>query len=274
MQASLYGAAGVPVAALERIWAGDRRGGAQRAGRRAGADPAQRQAMPRWGSSSARQATRARWRNSAPSAASRCRRTGHGAAGADRQDTAAARKALAAPDSGRKMYPNWRPLYAQAQFLLGDYAGTVETLQLFETDQFLTRGFDSRWAMIGRVRLLRAAAYEKLGRRTEAAEQYQLVLAQWKSADPEIWRCSSGRPRRGWRGCRGRAESGAGRSGPAILAVGQARWSRVLRHPRKVRAPEGRLPGNAWAPQGDGQGNRKQTARGRASAEGKGERVG
>src|SRR5204862_6920687 len=29
---------------------------------------------------------------------------------------------------------------------------------------------------------------------------------------------------------------------------------------RKVRAPQGRLPGNAWAPQGDGTGHRKQTA--------------
>src|SRR5436309_13558472 len=28
----------------------------------------------------------------------------------------------------------------------------------------------------------------------------------------------------------------------------------------KVRATEGRLPGNAWAPQGDGTGHRKQTA--------------
>jgi hypothetical protein len=40
--------------------------------------------------------------------------------------------------------------------------------------------------MLGRVRLLRAAAFERLGRRSEAAEQYRLVLAQWKSADPEI----------------------------------------------------------------------------------------
>ena len=31
---------------------------------------------------------------------------------------------------------------------------------------------------------------------------------------------------------------------------------------RKVRAPQGRSPGNAWAPQGDGQGNREQTADG------------
>ena len=103
-----------------------------------------------------------------------------------RQDTAAARKLLATPDSARKFYPGWRPLYAQAQFLLGDYHGTIETLRLYDTDQFLTRGFDARWAQIGRVRLLRGAAYEKLGRRTEAAEQYQLVLSQWKSADPDL----------------------------------------------------------------------------------------
>src|SRR6266704_2949777 len=29
---------------------------------------------------------------------------------------------------------------------------------------------------------------------------------------------------------------------------------------RKVRAPKGRLPGNTWAPRGDGKGHRKQTA--------------
>jgi serine/threonine-protein kinase len=103
-----------------------------------------------------------------------------------RQDTAAARQALATPDGVGKMDPAWRPLYAQAQYLLGDYTGTIETLRLAETGQFRTRGFDSRWAAIGRVRLLRGAAYEKLGRRAEAAEQYQLVLSQWKSADPEL----------------------------------------------------------------------------------------
>ncbi len=75
---------------------------------------------------------------------------------------------------------------AQAQFLLGDYAGTVKTLQHFEPEYFNTRGFDSRWASIGRMRLLRGMAYEKLGRRAEAAEQYQLVLDQWKSADPAL----------------------------------------------------------------------------------------
>jgi hypothetical protein len=41
------------------------------------------------------------------------------------------------------------------------------------------------------------------------------------------------------------------------MIAGAARLS------RKVRAPPGRLPGNAWAPKGDGQGHRKQTAPGR-----------
>ncbi|MEZ4413234.1 MAG: protein kinase [Gemmatimonadales bacterium] len=101
-------------------------------------------------------------------------------------DTVAARAALATPDSARDMYPGWLPVYAQAQFQLGDYAGTVKTLQHFEPEYFNTRGFDSRWASVGRMRLLRGAAYEKLGRQAEAAEQYQLVLDQWKSADPAL----------------------------------------------------------------------------------------
>jgi len=42
---------------------------------------------------------------------------------------------------------------------------------------------------------------------------------------------------------------------------------------RKVRAPQGRVPGNARAPQGDGKCNREQTADGRASGTGKGETV-
>ena len=103
-----------------------------------------------------------------------------------RRDTTAARNALAEPDSTRPMYAAWAPLQAQAQYLLGDYNGTIETLKFFETPQFSTRGFDPRWAMVGRARLLRAAAYEKLGRRAEAAGEYQQVLAQWKTADPDL----------------------------------------------------------------------------------------
>lgn len=68
---------------------------------------------------------------------------------------------------------------------------------------------------------------------------------------------------------------GAGLRG--ILGYGRTRWSRVspFRHPRKVRAPAGRLPGNAWAPRGDGKGHREQTASGsRKASRGKGETVG
>src|SRR4029077_10870680 len=44
---------------------------------------------------------------------------------------------------------------------------------------------------------------------------------------------------------------------------GRVRWSRHAGWSgvsRKVRAPQGRLPGNAWAPRGDGKGHREQTA--------------
>jgi hypothetical protein len=40
--------------------------------------------------------------------------------------------------------------------------------------------------MLGRVRLLRAAAYEKLGRRPEARQEYREALAQWRSADATL----------------------------------------------------------------------------------------
>ncbi len=105
-----------------------------------------------------------------------------------RKDTVAARQAMSARTDDRKMMNNsgWRPLTAVAQYELGDYAGAIETLALYETEQFSTRGFDSRWAAIGRVRLLRAAAYERLGRTADAAAQYQLVLTQWKAADPDL----------------------------------------------------------------------------------------
>ena len=76
-----------------------------------------------------------------------------------------------------------RPLAAQAYYLLGDYQTTLRMLQDFQPAALYTGGFDSRWGMLGRVRLLRAAAYEQLGRRAEAREEYREALAQWKSAD-------------------------------------------------------------------------------------------
>jgi hypothetical protein len=106
-----------------------------------------------------------------------------------RGDSAAARRALAEPDSSQVkiMYASYRrPLAAQAYFLLGDYQATLRTLEDFEPETLRTGGFDARWGMVGRVRLLRAAAFEQLGRRAEARQEYQDVLSQWRAADPAL----------------------------------------------------------------------------------------
>ena len=64
--------------------------------------------------------------------------------------------------------------------------GTLHVLRDFEPEALRTGGFDSRWGMLGRVRLLRAAAYEQLGRRSEALAEYRQVLSQWKGADESL----------------------------------------------------------------------------------------
>jgi serine/threonine-protein kinase len=184
LQAGLYGSAGAPMAALERIWAAT-------AEEARSLPPDQRMAVLHSGADAAVGIFTASG-DSRP--LEELQAIGGESLPAElvallalsRQDTAAARKALAGQEKDRKTYVGWRPLYAAAQFRLGDFSGTIATLELYEPPLFSTRGFDSRWASIGRVRLLRAAAYEKLGRRAEAAEQYQLVLAQWRSADPEL----------------------------------------------------------------------------------------
>ncbi len=108
----------------------------------------------------------------------------------NRGDSTGARRALAEPDTTDKkpwMYATYRrPLAAQAYYLLGDYRTTLRVLQDFEPATLRTGGFDSRWGMIGRVRLLRGAAYEQLGRRAEARVEYQQVLAQWGGADTTL----------------------------------------------------------------------------------------
>jgi eukaryotic-like serine/threonine-protein kinase len=109
-----------------------------------------------------------------------------------RGDSTGARRMLAEPDTGAKGMPKWtsnlytRPLAAQAWFLLGDYQRTLHMLSDFEPEALKTGGFDSRWGMLGRIRLLRAAAYEQLGRRSEALAEYREVLAQWKTADESL----------------------------------------------------------------------------------------
>jgi hypothetical protein len=79
-----------------------------------------------------------------------------------------------------------RPYAAQAYYLLGDYETTLRVLEGFEPSNLHTGGFDARWGMVGRVRLLRGAAFERLGRRAEARAEYRQVMTQWKSADPEL----------------------------------------------------------------------------------------
>jgi tetratricopeptide (TPR) repeat protein len=106
-----------------------------------------------------------------------------------RGDSAAARRALTEPDTSRSkpMYATYRrPLAAQAYYLLGDYQATLRTLRDFEPEALWTGGFDARWGMLGRVRLLRAAAYEQLGRRAEARQEYRDVLSQWRTADQSL----------------------------------------------------------------------------------------
>jgi serine/threonine protein kinase/tetratricopeptide (TPR) repeat protein len=107
-----------------------------------------------------------------------------------RGDSAVARQALAEPEStgyGMQMYRVLtEPLAAQAYYLLGDYETTIRVLEGYQTTALQTGGFDSGWGMMGRVRLLRGAAYERLGRRAEAREQYRQVLAQWKKADAAL----------------------------------------------------------------------------------------
>jgi serine/threonine-protein kinase len=106
-----------------------------------------------------------------------------------RGDSAAARRSLAEPDTPRSkhMYTVYsRPFAAQAYYLLGDYESALRMLEDFQPSALQTASFDSRWGMLGRVRLLRGAAYERLGRRAEAREEYRLALAQWKRADPAL----------------------------------------------------------------------------------------
>jgi tetratricopeptide (TPR) repeat protein len=107
-------------------------------------------------------------------------------------DSTGARRLLTERDTTPVEMSKWtyglynRPLAAQAYFLLGDYNRTLSMLRDFEPQALKTAGFDSRWGMMGRVRLLRAAAYEQLGRRAEARQEYQQVLAQWKMADAAL----------------------------------------------------------------------------------------
>lgn len=76
-----------------------------------------------------------------------------------------------------------RPLTAEVLFQLGEYQATVDLLRPFQPEQLMGRQFDPRWAVLGRVRLLRGLALERLGQRAEAAQEFSASLAQWREAD-------------------------------------------------------------------------------------------
>lgn len=114
-----------------------------------------------------------------------------------RGDSSEARHELALADSAARTAaatkvddaPAWgdlRPVVAEAHYELGDYAKVISVLQGFDPSQFLTRGFDPRWAVLSRVRLLRGAAYEQLGERPLAMVEYRAVVDQWAKADAEL----------------------------------------------------------------------------------------
>ncbi len=115
---------------------------------------------------------------------------------ARRGDTVAARTLLAdssdrSPSSTNKLAwgfdgTDLAPVVAQAYFELGDFGKVVEALRRFQPRDFSRRGFDSRWILLPRIRLLRGQALERLGRNTLAAAEFRAVVDQWAGADAEL----------------------------------------------------------------------------------------
>ncbi len=188
----LYAAAGTPAASLRQVWQG-----AAEAGRMASVD--ERKHVAHTGATAAiglftgLAADSTALSEYQAMTGERLSREVRALLALSRGDSGSARLALAESDSGSNMNSmKWmhtvhrRPLAAQAYYLLGEYQTTLRVLQDFQPEALKTGGFDSRWGMVGRVRLLRAAAYEQLGRRAEAREEYREVLTQWKTADQAL----------------------------------------------------------------------------------------
>ena len=79
-----------------------------------------------------------------------------------------------------------RPVAAEALFQLGNYRETVAMLESFTPERLGTRGFDSRWGLLARIRLLRGLAYERLGEKDSATREFDQVVAQWDAADERL----------------------------------------------------------------------------------------
>jgi len=114
------------------------------------------------------------------------------ALGAEHLDEAKALMAASSDDTVKTVWDReWNPVYrkpmaAEVFYTLGDYWKAIDLLEDFQPELFMTDMFDVRWGMLGRVRLLRAMAYERLGRRDDAQREYREVLAQWSDADPSM----------------------------------------------------------------------------------------
>ena len=81
---------------------------------------------------------------------------------------------------------DYRPVAAEALFQLGNYRETVAMLESFQPELLMTRGFDSRWGLLARIRLLRGLSYEKLGQIESATREFDQVVAQWDAADERL----------------------------------------------------------------------------------------
>lgn len=107
-------------------------------------------------------------------------------------DSSTARALLANLDGKNGQDDSWdwdadlRPVVAETYFELGDYPNVIMTLEGFQPSEFTKRGFDPRWILLPRVRLLRGQALERTGQHTRAAEEYQAVVDQWGGADAEL----------------------------------------------------------------------------------------
>lgn len=117
-----------------------------------------------------------------------------------RGDSAGARRALAAPPPEETRDPkppnlnqtaafsmgDARPVAAQVHFQLGNYREALALLERFEVERLFDRGFDPRWGLLARVRLLRGLAHERLGHAREADLEFERVVTQWEGADERL----------------------------------------------------------------------------------------
>ena len=114
------------------------------------------------------------------------RRSGHSWP-CSRGDSAAARRTLAEPDSlGTQVHVHRSTAVRSRPRRTTSWATTrpLSVLTGFEPAALQTGGFDSRWGMLGRVRLLRGAAYESWAGGPRPGPEYRQVLSPVEEGRP------------------------------------------------------------------------------------------